>query len=102
MYHALKPEGIERRKAFIVGSGIARLAATAFVMDETEMPGENIANLEAKSYVGGAIDGVKGKSGYLCRGERELEDRMECLWYLCSKVPSMENPGRTVLDDVVD
>jgi oleate hydratase len=27
---------------------------------------------------------------------------MECLWYLCSKLPSWENPGRTVLDDVVD
>jgi oleate hydratase len=27
---------------------------------------------------------------------------MECLWYLCAKVPSLEHRGRTVLDDVVD
>jgi oleate hydratase len=66
------------------------------------MPGENITLLEKHSDVGGAMDGVRGKSGYLCRGERELEAYMECLWYLCSKVPSLENPGRTVLDDVVD
>jgi oleate hydratase len=102
MYHAPKPEGIERRKAFIVGGGVAGLAAAAFLTDDAKMPGENVTILEACSDVGGAMDGVKGKSGYLCRGERELEDRMECLWYLCSKVPSLENPGRTVLDDVVD
>ncbi len=102
MYHAPKPEGIERRKAYIVGGGIAGLAAAAFLADDARMPGENITILEKHSDVGGAMDGVKGKSGYQNRGERELEAYMECLWYLCSKVPSLENPGRTVLDDVVD
>ena len=27
---------------------------------------------------------------------------MECLWYLCSKIPSLDTPGRTVLDETVD
>ena len=102
MYHAPRPEGIERRKAYIVGGGIAGLAAAAFLADDAKMPGENITILEAHSDIGGAMDGVRGKSGYLCRGERELEAYMECLWYLCSKVPSLEHPGRTMLDDVVD
>jgi oleate hydratase len=102
MYHAPKPEGIERRNAYIVGGGIAGLAAAAFLADDAGMPGENITIFEKHSDVGGAMDGTKGKSGYLCRGERELEANMECLWYLCSKLPSLENPGRTVLDDVVD
>jgi oleate hydratase len=79
MYHAPKPEGIERRKAYIVGGGIAGLAAAAFLADDAGMPGENIMILEAHSDVGGAMDGVRGKSGYLCRGERELEAYMECL-----------------------
>jgi oleate hydratase len=79
MYHALKPEGIERRKAYIVGGGIAGLAAAAFLADDAKMPGVNITILEAHSDVGGAMDGVRGKSGYLCRGERELEAYMECL-----------------------
>ena len=102
MYHAPKPEGIERRKAYIVGGGIAGLAAAAFLADDAGMPGENITILEAHSNVGGAMDGVRREFGYQNRGERELEAYMECLWYLCSKVPSLENPGRTVLDDVVD
>ncbi len=102
MYHAPKPEGIEKRKAYIVGGGIAGLAAAAFLVDDAQMPGENITILEKLPDVGGSMDGTKKEFGYQCRGERELEPYMECLWYLCSKVPSLENPGRTVLDDVVD
>ena len=66
------------------------------------MPGENITIIEKLPDVGGSMDGTKKEFGYQCRGERELEPYMECLWYLCSKVSSLENPGRTVLDDVVD
>ena len=34
MYHANKPEGIEKRKAYIIGGGIAGLAAavTSFLL----------------------------------------------------------------------
>ena len=102
MYHAPKPEGIERRKAYIIGGGIAGLAAAAFLADDARMPGENITILEILSVAGGALDGIRTKNGYQCRAEHEFEAYMECLWYLCSKVPSFENPGRTVLDDVVD
>lgn len=102
MYHAPKPEGIEGRKAYIVGGGIAGLATAAFLVDDAQMPGENITILEKHSDIGGSMDGTRNEHGYLCRAERELEPYMECLWYLCSKVPSLENPGRTVLDDIVD
>jgi oleate hydratase len=102
MYHAPEPQGIEQRKAYIVGGGIAGLATAAFLVDDAKMPGENITILEKHSDVGGCLDGVRNEHGYLCRAERELEPYMECLWYLLSKIPSLENPGRTVLDDIVD
>lgn len=102
MYHAPKPEGIEKRKAYIVGGGIAGLATAVFLVDDAQMPGENITILEKHSDIGGSMDGTRNEHGYLCRGERELEPFMECLWYLCSKIPSIENDGRTVLDDIVD
>ena len=102
MYHAPKPEGIEKRKAYIVGGGIAGLATASFLVDDAQMPGENITILEKSSVVGGSLDATEGKDGYLCRGERELEAYMECLWYLCSKIPSLDTPGRTVLDETVD
>ena len=72
MYHAPKPEGIDQRKAYIVGGGIAGLAAAAFLADDAGMPGENITILEALSNVGGAMDGVRREFGYQNRGEREL------------------------------
>lgn len=66
------------------------------------MPGENITIYEKRNDVGGCC-GVIGTDGaYVCPGEREMESYMECLWYLCSKIPSLDTPGRTVLDETVD
>ncbi|GEO63634.1 oleate hydratase [Companilactobacillus nantensis] len=102
MYHPHKAAGIDDRRANIVGGGIAGLATAAFLIDDAKMPGDNITIYEKKPVMGGSMDGTKGNEGYLCRAERELEPYMECLWYLCSKIPSLENECRTVLDDVVD
>ena len=102
MYHALKPEGIEKRKAYIVGGGIAGLATAAFLVDDAQMPGENITIYEKRHDVGGCCGVIGTEGAYVCPGEREIEPYMECLWYLCSKIPSLETPGRTVLDETVD
>lgn len=101
-YNALPPKDIEKKKAHIVGGGIAGLAAALFLTDDSHLPGENIYIYEKLSEFGGSMDGTPGNQGYLCRGERELEPYMECFWYLWSKVPSLRHPGRTVLDEVVD
>ena len=102
-YNAHAPKGIESRKAYIIGGGIAGLSAAIHLVDDIHMPGENITILEEMNVIGGSMDGTGDyKNGYLCRGERELEPNMECLWNICSKVPSLRNEGRTVLDDVWD
>lgn len=102
-YNAKAPEGITERKAYIIGGGIAGLSAAVHLIDDAHMPGENVVILEALSDVGGSMDGSgDAVHGYLCRGERELEPQMECLWNICSKIPSLRHPGRTVLDDVWD
>ena len=64
MYHAPKPDGIEKRKAYIVGGGIAGLRQPAFLVDDAQMPGENITILEKSSVVGGSLDATDGKDGY--------------------------------------
>lgn len=102
-YNAKAPEGIERRNAYIIGGGIAGLSAAVHLVDDIHMPGKKITILEAMNEIGGSMDGTgNAKTGYLCRGERELEPNMECLWNICAKVPSLRHPGRTVLDDVWD
>ena len=40
--HPRKSEGIEERKAYIVGGGIAGLSAAAFLVRDAQMPGKNI------------------------------------------------------------
>ncbi|MFE3188433.1 oleate hydratase [Nocardia sp. NPDC059240] len=101
-YNARPPEGIEERQAHIIGGGMAGLSAALFLTEDCHLPGENVHIYEKLPALGGSMDGTAGEMGYLCRGERELEPYMECFWYLWSKVPSLRNPGRTVLDDVVD
>ena len=99
---ARKPENIANRKAHIVGGGIAGLAAAVFLIDDGSMPGKNVTIYEQLPDVGGSMDGAQNQKGYTSRGERELEPNMECLWYLCSKIPSLTEPGRTVLEETVE
>lgn len=95
-----KPEGIDSRKAHIVGGGIAGLSTAAFLAVDGHMPGRNITVYEELPVVGGSLDGSgDARAGFVSRGDRELEPYMECLWYLCAMIPSLEDPERTVLDE---
>ena len=95
-----KPEGVEEKNAYIVGSGLAALAAACFLVRDGQMPGEQIHILEAMDIAGGACDGIFDPSrGYIMRGGREMEDHFECLWDLFRSIPSLEDPELSVLDE---
>ena len=53
-----KPEGVDRKNAYIVGSGLASLAAACFLVRDGQMPGSHIHILEAMDIAGGACDGI--------------------------------------------
>lgn len=95
-----KPDDIEKKSAYIVGTGLAGLSAAVFLVRDAQMPDENIHILEASPIAGGALDGayIEGH-GFCCRGGRELEDHMECLWDMFRSIPSLEEPGMTILDE---
>ena len=95
-----KPAGIEEKSAYLVGSGLASLAAACFLVRDAQMPGKNIHILEAMDIAGGACDGIDDPTrGYVMRGGREMEDHFECLWDLFHSIPSLEVPGASVLDE---
>ena len=95
-----KPAGIEEKSAYLVGSGLASLAAAGFLVRDAQMPGKNIHILEAMDIAGGACDGIDDPTrGYVMRGGREMEDHFECLWDLFHSIPSLEVPGASVLDE---
>lgn len=95
-----KPEGVENKNAYLVGSGLASLAAACFLVRDAQMPGDHIHILESMDVAGGACDGICDPSrGYIMRGGREMEDHFECLWDLFRSIPSLETPGASVLDE---
>ncbi|MBO1740652.1 oleate hydratase [Leifsonia sp. TF02-11] len=94
-----KPERADRASAYLVGGGLASLAAAAFLIRDGQVPGERITILEASSIGGGALDGAgDAETGWLIRGGREMEDHFECLWDLYRSIPSLEVDG-SVLDE---
>ena len=95
-----KPEGVEEKHAYIVGSGLAALSAACFLVRDGQMPGSHIHILEAMDIAGGACDGIFDPSrGYIMRGGREMENHFECLWDLFRSIPSLEVPNASVLDE---
>ncbi len=98
--HPRKPEGIENKRAFLIGSGIASLAVAEYLMRDGYMQGEQITIFEHDGVAGGALDGAgTPEEGFVARGGREMEAHYECLWDLYGQIPSIEEEGRTVLDE---
>ena len=95
-----KPEGIEKKQVYIVGSGMASLSAALFLLRDGQMPGKNIHIMEKASYPGAAVEGYEGKeSGYVLEGCRDLDANFEPLWDLLRSVPSLDDPEISVLDE---
>ncbi|MDY4064200.1 MAG: oleate hydratase, partial [Ligilactobacillus agilis] len=95
-----KPAGVDKKRAYIVGGGLAGLSAAVFLVRDAQMPGENIHILEELPVAGGSLDGaLKPGLGYVVRGGREMEDHFECMWDMYSSIPSLEIPGASYLDE---
>lgn len=96
----LKPEGVERKSAYLIGGGLASLAAACFLVRDAQMPGSHIHILEKRSISGGALDGDQLPDiGYVMRGGREMDNHFECMWDLFRSIPSIETEGVSVLDE---
>ena len=95
-----KPEGVDNKSAYIVGSGLAALTAACYLVRDGQMKGEHIHVLEKDPIPGGACDGYKYQDiGYVMRGGREMDNHFECMWDLFRSIPSIEDENVTVLDE---
>lgn len=95
-----KPEGVDYKSAYLVGSGLASLTAAAFLIRDGQMKGENIHILEELDLAGGSLDGILNPSrGFIIRGGREMENHFECLWDIFRSIPSLEVENASVLDE---
>ncbi|MDU5100121.1 MAG: oleate hydratase [Peptoniphilus grossensis] len=94
-----KPEGIEEKSAYLIGTGVASLTAACFLIRDAHMEGKKITFLEQLDIAGGSLDGKCMETrGYVARGGRETGAHFECLWDIWSSIPSIEDPEMSVLD----
>lgn len=96
-----KPDSVDGRRAFFVGSGLASLAGAAFLVRDAQMPGEAITIVEELALPGGSMDGILDEhKGFIIRGGREMEEHFETLWDLFRSIPSLDTPDASVLDEM--
>ncbi|WP_411676543.1 oleate hydratase [Caproicibacter sp.] len=98
--HPEKPEGVDKKSAYLVGSGLGALAAACFLVRDGQMDGHKVHVLEKDPIPGGACDGYHYDNlGYVTRGGREMDNHFECMWDLFRSIPSIETKGVSVLDE---
>lgn len=92
------------RQVYIVGGGIASLAAAAYLVRDCNFKGENIHIIEATSNIGGSNDAsTELGDGYIYRGGRMLnEETYENFWELFSSIPSLEMTNKSVTEEILN
>ena len=95
-----KPEGVDKKSAYIIGTGLAGFSAAFYLVRDGQMKGEHIHLLEKLDLAGGSCDGRKDVTkGFYMRGGREMDNHFECMWDMFRSVPSIETPNVSVLDE---
>ena len=92
---------VEGRKAWIIGSGIAGLAAAFYMIRDGSMKCEDITILDTMNIAGGSLDGAgNAEEGYIIRGGREMNFNYDNFWDVFQDVPALElAEGYSVLDE---
>ncbi|RGY97343.1 oleate hydratase [Clostridium sp. AM58-1XD] len=94
----------EGQNVYLVGGGLATMAAAAFLIRDCNFPGEQITLYEGMHILGGSNDGIgTPEKGFVCRGGRMLnEETYENFWDLFRSIPSLEQPGRSVTEEILN
>ncbi|MDX2820868.1 oleate hydratase [Streptomyces ipomoeae] len=89
-------------KAYLVGSGIAALAAATFLIRDGQFDGGHIHLFEQQERTGGSLDaGGTPEAGYTMRGGRMFEAEFRCTYDLLSTIPTLEDPSVSVTEDIL-
>ena len=95
-----KPQGVDSKSAYIIGTGLAGLTAAFYLVRDGQRKGEHIHLLEKLELAGGSCDGRKDVTkGFFRRGGRERDNHFEVRWDTFRSIPSLDNPDNSVLDE---
>ena len=91
-----------QRSCYLVGGGIASLAAAAYLIRDGGMSGTDIQVLEA-SKLGGSLDaGGSAQQGYSMRGSRMFGPAYVLTYELLDGIPSLDDPAKSIAQDTFE
>lgn len=99
-----RPIEITNQQVYLIGGGLASMAAAAYLIQDGHVDGKNIHIFEGMKILGGSNDGAGSiKDGFVCRGGRMLnEETYENFWELFDRIPSLDHPGQSVTKEILD
>lgn len=95
----------QESEVWLVGGGLASMASAVFLIRDAGMPAKHIHILEELQIGGGCLDGGKAptQAAYVTRGGRMLaEEPYQTLWNLLSSIPSLEDPDKSVRQEILE
>lgn len=94
----------DKNQFYFVGSGLGCLTGAAYLLRDCGYEGKNIHIIEAMPIAGGSNDACgNAETGWIMRGERMLNRQTyENFWDIFSSIPSLEQEGMSVTDEIFD
>jgi len=101
MPHNRDPQDVQ---AWLIGSGIASLAAAVHLVKQANVPARQVHILDVHKGSGGAMEEVSGNSndGYILHTGAQPYFHEDCVEELLAMVPSSDNPKKTVWETILD
>ncbi len=89
-------------RVYLVGGGIASLAAATFLIRDAGISGKRITVIEASNSLGGSLDAAgSAEAGYVMRGGRMFESKYVCTFDLFSSIPTLDG-SKSVTEEILD
>ncbi len=94
----------DNRQFYFVGGGLGCLTGAAYLLRDCGFEGKNIHIIDALDVMGGSNDACGDpEKGWVCRGERMFNRQTyENFWDIMSSIPSLDNEGQSVTDDMFE
>jgi len=90
-------------RAYLVGSGLASLAAAVYLIKDGGLSGSDITIYEARTAVGGSLRlGGSWEKGFVFPGARVFEKQYRCALELFSLIPSRSDPSKSIKDEILE
>ncbi|KAJ5480473.1 hypothetical protein N7530_005982 [Penicillium desertorum] len=101
MAHNRDPKDVQ---AWLIGSGIASLAAAVHLVKQANIPARQVHILDVHKGSGGAMEEVSGdpNDGYVLHTGAQPYFHEDCVEELLKLVPSPDNPENTIWDTIED